>query len=150
LRPIPPGGESEGFVFTRLDAGTKTVRVCLHAAGNSLYVAPRIAEASPGVQSAVAPMESVSGGSQPAVDFTFSIPVPGIAADYLRRDFSAMYPAGSLIDCDLMALVEQLRAMPAATSNRRGTGCGDPVNLVVIGEFESILAAFAPRWLLAS
>jgi hypothetical protein len=146
LRPIPPGGESEGFVFTRLDAGTKTVRVCLHAAGNSLYVAKRISEASPSVQLAVAPMESISGGSQPAVDFTFSIPVPGIAADYMRRDFSALYPVESLVDCDLLALVEQLRALPAATSNRRGTGAGDPANLVVIGQFESILAAFAPRW----
>jgi hypothetical protein len=147
LRPIPPGGESEGFVFTRLDAGTKTVRVCLHAAGNSLYVAKRIAEASPTVQSAVAPMESAAAGiAQPAVDFTFSIPVPGIAADYLRRDFSALCPAGSLVACDLLSLVEHLRALPPATSNHRGTGSGDPVNLVVVGEFESILGAFAPRW----
>src|SRR4051794_4567587 len=29
LRPVPPGGEQEGFVFTPLDAGNKTVHVRL-------------------------------------------------------------------------------------------------------------------------
>ena len=33
LRPIPPGGVAEGFVFTPFDAGTKIVRICLHSAG---------------------------------------------------------------------------------------------------------------------
>ena len=36
--------------------------------------------------------------------------------------------------------------MPAATSNAAGTRQGDPVNLVVIGEFETLLGAFAARW----
>ena len=36
--------------------------------------------------------------------------------------------------------------MPAATSNATGTRFGDPVNLVVIGEFETLLGAFAARW----
>ncbi len=36
LRPIPPGGEAEGFVFTPFDAGTKVVRICLHSAGSTL------------------------------------------------------------------------------------------------------------------
>jgi hypothetical protein len=49
-------------------------------------------------------------------------------------------------DCDLATLVERLRAMPATTTNRRGAGSGDPANLVVIGEFETILSAFAARW----
>ena len=41
LRPIGPGGASEGFVFTPLDAGTKIVHVCLHATGESLADAAR-------------------------------------------------------------------------------------------------------------
>jgi len=36
--------------------------------------------------------------------------------------------------------------MPAATSNRADTRQGDPVNLVVIGEFDVVLSAFAGRW----
>src|SRR5262249_45524181 len=31
LRPIKPGGTSEGFVFTTFDVGTKVVHVSLHA-----------------------------------------------------------------------------------------------------------------------
>ena len=146
LRPIPPGGAAEGFVFTRLDAGTKVVRVCLHAIGSALYIAHRIAEASAGIKAAFATVEAEAGIARPAVDFTFSISVPGIAADHLRHDFSDMFAPGALVECDLAALVERLRAMPPATTNHRGTGSGDPVNLVVIGEFETIISAFAARW----
>lgn len=146
LRPIPPGAASEGFVFTKLDAGTKIVRVCLHAAGSALYLAPRIAMADVEVRSSFAAVAAQAAASGSVVDFVFSIPVPGIAADHLRREFSAIYPPDAAIECDLAAIVEQLRAMPPATTNRRGTGAGDPVNLVVIGEFETILRAFAARW----
>ncbi len=44
------------------------------------------------------------------------------------------------------ALVARLRGMPAATANRTGSGFGDPVNLVVIGELETLLSAFLARW----
>jgi hypothetical protein len=36
--------------------------------------------------------------------------------------------------------------MPAATTNAAGTRLGDPVNLVVVGDFETLLGAFAARW----
>jgi hypothetical protein len=146
LRPIPPGGASEGFVFTRLDAGTKIVRVCLHGAGSALYLAPRLATADAEVRSSFARVAAEAAGSRSVVEFVFSITVPGITADHLHREFSVIHPPDPLVECDLATLVEQLRAMPPATTNRRGTGRGDPVNLVVIGEFESILRAFAARW----
>ena len=72
--------------------------------------------------------------------------MPGIAADYLRRDFAAINPPGSLIDCDVPTLVKRLAALPATTTNRAGTRTGDPVNLVVIGEFATLLSALAARW----
>jgi hypothetical protein len=146
LRPIPPSGASAGFVFTRLDAGTKIVHVCLHATGSALHLAPRLATADAEIRSAFAPVAAEAVESRSVVEFVFSIQIPGIAADHLRRDFTALYPPDSAVECDLAALVERLRDMPPATTNRRGTGAGDPVNLVVIGEFESILRAFAARW----
>jgi hypothetical protein len=117
-------------VFTPLDAGVKVVRVCLHGARdwNGALAGVQAAEHDPGAE------------------LVFSIPVPGIAADYLRRDFSAIVPPASCVDCDAPALVAHLQAMPAATSNRPGTRSGDPTNLVVIGEFESLISAFAARW----
>jgi hypothetical protein len=36
--------------------------------------------------------------------------------------------------------------MPRSTTNRRGTAEGDPLNLVVIGEFDTILNGFGARW----
>jgi hypothetical protein len=89
---------------------------------------------------------SDAGAGEPAIEFTFSIAVPGINADYLRRDFERLLPAGSVEDCDVVTLSRRLAEMPPATTNARQTRSGDPVNLVVIGEFETLLGTFAPRW----
>jgi hypothetical protein len=132
LRPIPPEGTSEGFVFTSFDAGTKVVHISLHSTGDL--------------------MDSATGRIDPGdatdadIDFTFSIAVPGIAADYLRKDLEALETTGSLVECDVPTLARRLCEMPAATSNAKQTRSGDPVNLIVVGEFETLLAAFAARW----
>jgi LssY C-terminus len=132
LRPIPPGGESAGFVFTSFDVGTKIVHVSLHSTGDIM-------------DSATGRFE-VGGSEDAESEFTFSIPVPGIAADYLRKDFAALLAPGSLVDCDVPTLARRLSEMPAATTNAKASRGGDPVNLVVIGEFEALLGAFAARW----
>ena len=106
LRPIGPGEASEGFVFTPLDAGTKIVHVALHATGESLADAARRAQES--------------GPMTPAAEFTFSIPVPGLSADYLRRDFAALERrrAGRV---RRGRAGHPLAAMPPATANAKGT-----------------------------
>lgn len=134
LRPIPPGETAEGFVYTTLDAGNKTVRVCLYNAGSAVAAEPLQALASE---------EKFTG---PAVDLTFVIPVPGISADYLKRDLTELYSDSALIACDLPELTSHLREMPSATTNGKGTRTGDPVNLVVTGDLETVLSAFTARW----
>ncbi len=119
-------------MFTPLDAGTKNVHVALHATGESLADAARRAQES--------------GPLTPDVEFAFSISVPGLAADYLRRNFTELKSQAPTIECDERTLIERLRAMPPATSNAKCTRHGDPVNLVVIGQFEMLLGAFAARW----
>jgi hypothetical protein len=128
LRPIPPGGTSEGFIFTPVDVGTKVVHVCLQQAGN--LIDQLEAEKS----------------LEPDVALTFSISVPGISADYLRLDFDSLVPPDTFVDCELPALVERLAKMPPATCNRKDTRQGDPVNLVVVGPFENLLSSFIARW----
>jgi hypothetical protein len=132
LRPVAPGTAAEGFVFTPLDAGTKIVDVSLHSAGESL--------------SEVITHLQHRDAAVPAVEFMFSVPVPGIAADYLRRDLPALESNADATPCDAATLVERLQAMPPATSNKSGTRAGDPVNLVVIGAFDTLLATFSARW----
>ena len=132
LRPIPPGGVSEGFVFTSFDVGTKVVHISLHATGDLMDSASGRIDAT--------------GAAESDAEFTFSIPVPGISVDYLRRDFEALEIPSSLIECDVPTLAKRLCEMPAATTNAKSTRSGDPANLVVVGEFEMMLGAFAARW----
>jgi hypothetical protein len=128
LRPVGPGETAEGFAFTRLDLGTKIVHVRLQQIEKSEEDAAKRGENLP-------------------IDFTFSIPVPGIRVDFNRRDFATLLPADSIVDVQEMpALIEKLRAMPATTTNEKDTGAGDPVNLVVIGKFEVLLTVFSGRW----
>jgi len=119
------------------------VRVCLYAAGDPLNIAS-LARGSAKPAKDRAAMGTENG--QPVVDLSFTIAVPGISADYLKRDFAAIYPADDFADCDLPALVKQLSSMPSATCNSKATRMGDPANLVVIGEFATILSAFSDRW----
>ena len=132
LRPIPPGGESAGFVFTTFDVGTKVVHILLHSTGDLMDSATGRVEAR--------------GAADADNEFTFSMPVPGIAADYLRKNFAALLPPGSITECDVPTLAKRLCEMPPATTNAKASRGGDPVNLVVIGEFETLLGAFAARW----
>jgi len=128
LGPIGPGETAEGFVFTTPDLGTKVVHVRLIALGS--------------VRRAI-----VGGhGAASGCEFLFTISVPGIAADYLGRDLSAMQPPGAVEECPLETLLARLEGLPPATTNASGSRGGDPVNLVVIGDFATLLAAFAARW----
>ena len=130
LRPLEPGEVREGFVFTPIDVGTKVVHVLLETTRDTLSRDAANAE----------------GPIAQAISFTFSIPVPGISADYLRRDLQSLESPSSLVDCDVPTLVCKLSEMPPATTNAGASRGGDPANLVVIGRFETLLAAFAARW----
>jgi hypothetical protein len=78
-------------------------------------------------------------------DYLFSIAVPARGVDY---DFTALESnvVAAPVECDLKFLMEKLAAMPATTSDTRERRFGDPVNLVVIGDFSAVLVAFASRW----
>ena len=133
LRPIHAGETVAGFVFTTVDLGTKVVHV-------------RLTPLEPLRQSIARLVHAPTADDEPPVDLVFTMPVPGIAADYLDRDFAAIRPAASVEPCTADTLVARLEAMPAATTNARATTTGDPANLVVVGDFDTLLGAFAARW----
>jgi hypothetical protein len=140
LGPVHPGGATEGFVFTTLDLGTKVVHVRLVPAGD---IREAIEQAAPQSDNEVL---DHAAAATPAVDLAFTVPVPGIAADYLHRDFDTILPPASVEPVTLAELVTRLERMPATTGNAAGSREGDPVNLVVIGEFATLLGGFAARW----
>jgi hypothetical protein len=112
---IEAGGREAGFVFSRLKLGTKEVRAMLFGEGNVRNVQT----------------------------FTFYISVPGFAADYMSRDFDSLYAEEEMLDFEteeeLKAAIENL---PCCTTRSDGSGEGDPLNLVLIGDGLDIRAAF--------
>jgi hypothetical protein len=85
-------------------------------------------------------------GGSVAKDFAFSIPVPGLKVDHGSRQFDALVNPKEAVECDEAELRRRLEAMPQTTANRRGTAEGDPLNLVVIGDFDTVLNGFGARW----
>jgi hypothetical protein len=78
-------------------------------------------------------------------EFAFSIPVRGLRADHHSRQLTEAETEGEINACDHEALRNRLAAMPRCTVNRAGTREGDPLNLVVIGRFETVLNGFGAR-----
>src|SRR5262249_1622801 len=54
--------------------------------------------------------------------------------------------AGNAVECDEAELRKRLAGLPRSTSNFKGTIEGDPLNLVVIGAFATVLHGFGARW----
>ncbi len=78
--------------------------------------------------------------------FSFSIPVPGLRADHHNKALDALCISEQALECDETELRKRLVAMPRSTTNALGTRQGDPLNLVVIGGFDSVISGFGARW----
>jgi hypothetical protein len=85
-------------------------------------------------------------GPAGAKEFAFSIPVPGLKVDHAHRPFDCRANSGNTVECNEAELRKRLEAMPRSTTNARGTVEGDPLNLVVIGDFDTVLRGFGARW----
>jgi hypothetical protein len=136
---IRPNETVSGFVFTTLDLGTKTLRIQLASVGNLRQTVDRLIHTG-------SIREAPTARSTSSVNMLFTIPVPGIDADYLDRDFTTIQSRQDTHPCSIDELSDHLNNLPSATSNGKGTGHGDPVNLVVIGSLQTILSAFTARW----
>jgi hypothetical protein len=85
-------------------------------------------------------------GAAGAREFAFSLPVPGLRVDHGSKHFDVLANSGEVVECDEAELRKRLRALPRSTSNRKGSAEGDPLNLVVIGDFSTVLSGFGARW----
>ena len=123
---IEAGTIVKGFVFTSLDIGTKQCNIGL-------------LKASP---------DDDAGTLSDVMNFAFSCEIPRLAKiDYDRiQEPETIVRKENIVECTEDGLKERLEMEPRAVLNARGTKEGDPVNLVVVGNFSTILAAFGPRW----
>ncbi len=85
-------------------------------------------------------------GPAGAKEFGFSLVVPGLQVDHAIRPFATLANLGEAIECDEEELCTRIKALPRSTTNRKGTVEGDPLNLVVVGEFDTLLHGFGARW----
>jgi len=79
-------------------------------------------------------------------DFSFAVAVPGLHVDHGGKGLDELCASMPAVECDEAELRQRLRALPRSTTNRRGTAEGDPLNLVVIGNFDTVLNGFGARW----
>jgi len=116
---ICAGGQFQrGFIYTSLDNGGKIVPIDL--------IGPTKTE-----------------------KLVFNIPLSDLAVDFEKGEsLTEMEKSTTVRECiDLKALKAYLEQFPRAVTNKKGSNEGDPVNLVVIGDFETVLATFTgARW----
>jgi hypothetical protein len=85
-------------------------------------------------------------GTGGAKDFAFSLPVPGLKLDHGNKGLDELCNSMQAVECDEAELRKQLATLSRSTTNRRGTVEGDPLNLVAIGDFDTVLNGFGSRW----
>jgi hypothetical protein len=86
--------------------------------------------------------------SQQIKFFTFFVQIPGIRVDYQMVDFDSLYLKEEISELDEAELRAALENLPCCTTNEEETGSGDPINLVIIGDFLDVAATFSRRgWL---
>ena len=109
---IDPDSVIAGFVYTPVDEGTKGFNV------------------------------DIIGEDQEFRTFLFFINVPGLRIDHYQVDFEHLYSKEKIVSLDEKDFRRALENLPCCTTNEEGTGHGDPLNLVVIGEGQDVLHAF--------
>ncbi len=113
---IPPGATLTGFAFSNETIGTKEVRV-------RLLVANEIS------------------------DFEFFVTVPGIVSDWEKRDLGKLYAENELIKTETDEdLFEKLTSLPCCTQRNFGDNDGAPVNVILIGNAETLRGLLKAGW----
>ena len=114
---VEPGQTRSGFIFSKLDEGTKAFNVDIIGSEGG---------------SGITDFET----------FTFFIPVPGLNIDHYNVDWKNLYSDDEWVDLDKDQLIEIIEKVTCCVTDKKGEGSGDPLNLVVIGHPDDIYTAF--------
>lgn len=85
-------------------------------------------------------------GEEGVKEFAFSVAIPGLRLDHGDKEFDKLYAATDIVECDPAELRKRLQAMPRSTTNHSQSREGDPLNLVVVGDFHTLITGFGARW----
>jgi hypothetical protein len=76
---------------------------------------------------------------------SFALPVPGLRTDSDAVDLDDLYREDQIAAVDLDGLRRVVASLPCCTTDAAGERHGDPLNLVVVGSHDAVVAAFAQR-----
>jgi hypothetical protein len=110
-RQIAAGETVSGFVYTHASSGTKSFNVDVY----------------------------YTSGEENYAEFTFFIDVPGFVPDHAEVDFESLYEPTAIREYDTDELESALLQLPCCTTNRDGTGQGQPLNIVLVANGREIL-----------
>jgi hypothetical protein len=87
-------------------------------------------------------------GSDSVWQFTFFIPVPGLAIDHYDVDWQSLYADDEITDfTEPDPFIEALRQLPCCTVDAKGESQGDPLNIVIIGRPRDVYyAVIRAQW----
>ena len=77
--------------------------------------------------------------------FRFVVPVHGVQYAVQSVDFSKLYPPDKIEDLTLDQLRSKLESLPCCVTNQAGSGQGDPLNLVIVGNGVDAIFPFTAR-----
>jgi len=77
--------------------------------------------------------------------FEFAQLVPGMESDFSRVDFDRLHAGGTAKDLDLDGLRAYLQQLPCCVLGGDQKTPGDPLNLVIVGDGSTVLAAMVRR-----
>jgi hypothetical protein len=85
-------------------------------------------------------------GSKDVRTFTFFLSVPGVESEWDRKDLALIAEQVEVETETDEELREALRALPCCTQRSDGSGQGDPLNLVLIGDVHILKAFITAGW----
>ncbi len=109
---IPAGAIRSGYIFSRVDEGTKSFNVDVVPRGETPY------------------------------RMTFFVPVPGLRIDHYDTEFDQLYSDDEIVDVDVQGLVSGLEALPCCVMDKKSKDYGDPLNIAFVGEIDDLYYSF--------
>ncbi len=150
---ISPGTITQGYIFMPYLEGGRYIEVLLAADAYQVQLAEQrlfeILLDSRTYQVQLTGDESAAGIPTRLAEhfkqlrFDFALTLPDGEFDYERLDTATTYPGMQLPDFDLTALREALEELPCCATNEAGDNYGDPLNVVMIGAANDLMAALS-------
>lgn len=78
-------------------------------------------------------------GHRDLVSFVFTLEIPGFTADWQETDFDRLIPPDQRRSVRRGELRRALEELPSCTTDAKGEKTGDPLNLILVGSFQTVL-----------